>query len=147
MRGTHFKLKRKNTQASSHCETPLELPRLAYRTCSDPTASPFGGGAGCTSFLVMTYGGSPPMTPRVCKAKRYKRDLSNSAGSAGSAPCHGVTAWTKPDASAELIQTIRLLSRSHRRFTEEQRVKVFRVLNIAAEVQATLVISKCAWCQ
>jgi site-specific DNA recombinase len=34
----------------------------------------------------------------------------------------------KQDARAELIQTIRLLSRSHRRFTEEQRVKVFRSL-------------------
>jgi len=30
----------------------------------------------------------------------------------------------KHDASAELIETIRLLSRSHRRFTEEQKVKV-----------------------
>src|SRR2546422_1570207 len=95
MRGTHFKLKRKNTQASSHCETPLELPRLAYRTCSDPTASPFGGGAGCTSFLIMTYGGSPPMTPRVCKAKRYKRDLSNIAGSA---LCRTVSPLCQPPA-------------------------------------------------
>ena len=34
----------------------------------------------------------------------------------------------KVDASAELIQTIRVLSRSHRRFTEEQKVKVFRSL-------------------
>ena len=34
----------------------------------------------------------------------------------------------KQDASKELIQTIRLLSRSHRRFTEEQKVKVFRSL-------------------
>src|SRR5204862_6352327 len=34
----------------------------------------------------------------------------------------------KQDVSAELIQTIRLLSRSHRRFTEEQKVKVFRSL-------------------
>src|SRR5262249_26979499 len=34
----------------------------------------------------------------------------------------------KQDVSTELIQTIRLLSRSHRRFTEEQRVKVFRSL-------------------
>jgi len=34
----------------------------------------------------------------------------------------------KQDASLELIQTIRLLSRSHRRFTEEQKVKVFRSL-------------------
>jgi len=35
---------------------------------------------------------------------------------------------SRHDASAELIQTIRLLSRSHRRFTEEQKVKVFRSL-------------------
>ena len=34
----------------------------------------------------------------------------------------------KQDASAELIQTFRLLARSHRRFTEEQRVRVFRSL-------------------
>ena len=34
----------------------------------------------------------------------------------------------KRDASIELIQTIRLLSRSHRRFTDEQKVKVFRSL-------------------
>src|SRR5262249_32951741 len=34
----------------------------------------------------------------------------------------------KQDASTELIQTIRLLSRSHRRFTEEQKVQVFRSL-------------------
>jgi MerR HTH family regulatory protein len=32
------------------------------------------------------------------------------------------------DASVELIQTVRLTSRSHRRFTEEQKVKVFRSL-------------------
>ena len=32
----------------------------------------------------------------------------------------------KQDASAELVQTMRLLARSHRRFTEEQKVKVFR---------------------
>jgi hypothetical protein len=34
----------------------------------------------------------------------------------------------KQDARAELIQNIRLLSRSHRRFTVEQKVKVFRSL-------------------
>jgi len=34
----------------------------------------------------------------------------------------------KHDASTELIQTIRVLSRSHRRFNEEQKVKVFRSL-------------------
>jgi DNA-binding transcriptional MerR regulator len=34
----------------------------------------------------------------------------------------------KQDTSDQLIQTIRLLSRSHRRFTEEQKVKVFRSL-------------------
>src|SRR5262245_9363525 len=34
----------------------------------------------------------------------------------------------KQDASAELVQTMRLLSRSHRRFTEEQKMKVFRSL-------------------
>src|SRR5215831_19464316 len=35
---------------------------------------------------------------------------------------------SRHDASTELIQTIRLLSRSHRRFTEEQKVRVFRSL-------------------
>jgi hypothetical protein len=34
----------------------------------------------------------------------------------------------KQDASTELIQTIRALSRLHRRFTEEREVKVFRSL-------------------
>jgi site-specific DNA recombinase len=34
----------------------------------------------------------------------------------------------KKDIGTELIQTIRLLSRSHRRFTEQQKVKVFRSL-------------------
>jgi hypothetical protein len=35
--------------------------------------------------------------------------------------------YEKQDASTDLIQTIRLLSRSHRRFTEEQKVKVFPI--------------------
>jgi Recombinase/MerR HTH family regulatory protein len=43
----------------------------------------------------------------------------------------------KVDASAELIQTIRLLSRSHRRFTEEQKVKVFRSLVKETRITAT----------
>jgi len=45
----------------------------------------------------------------------------------------------KHDASTELIQTIRLLSRSHRRYTEEQKVQVFRSIIRAAHLHASSV--------
>jgi len=45
----------------------------------------------------------------------------------------------KQDASTELIQTIRLLSRSHRRFTEEQKIKVFRSIVRTAHLSSSSV--------
>src|SRR5262249_8876847 len=41
------------------------------------------------------------------------------------------------DARTELIQTIRLLSRSHRRFTEEQKIKVFRSIVRTAHLSSS----------
>jgi hypothetical protein len=43
----------------------------------------------------------------------------------------------KRDASLELIQTLRLLARSHKRFTDEQKTKVFRSIVKEARIVAT----------
>jgi len=45
----------------------------------------------------------------------------------------------KRDISAELIQTLRVLARSHRRFTEEQKTKVFRSIVKEARITETSV--------
>jgi hypothetical protein len=53
--------------------------------------------------------------------------------------CSGEFTTMGQDASTELIQTIRLLSRSHRRFTEEQKIKVFRSIVMAANLRSSSV--------
>jgi len=46
-----------------------------------------------------------------------------------------VAEYGKRGASEELVQTLRLLARSHRRFTEEQKTKVFRSVVRAARLK------------
>ena len=43
----------------------------------------------------------------------------------------------KHDVTAELIQTLRVLARSHRRFTEEQKTKIFRSMVKEARFSAS----------
>ncbi len=85
-------------------------------------------------LLNLYLEGNVPQATYVVKSSQLEAE-GRRLGETRARLTRQVAEYSKREASEELVQTLRLLSRSHRRFTEEQKTKVFR--SIVKEARLT----------